>query len=89
MNSLAVCERAELPGPILNEGQESMAWSDNVGEPKGFSPISSAFFIIFSTSGELWLCPNNDDEFSTKERALSVHHSGIFFSNRLKISLLL
>ena len=38
MYSSAVCERAESPGPSLNEGKGIKAWSLNVGEPKGVLP---------------------------------------------------
>lgn len=40
INSSAVCERAELPGPILTEGNGINAWSDSVGDPKGCMPAN-------------------------------------------------
>jgi hypothetical protein len=33
MNSSALCERAELPGPNFKEGKGIKAWSLSVGEP--------------------------------------------------------
>ena len=38
MNSSAVCERSDIPGPNLNDGHSRMAWSESVGDPNGLSP---------------------------------------------------
>lgn len=38
MNSLAVWERDELPGPNLTDCHGIKAWSLRVGEPKGVAP---------------------------------------------------
>ena len=42
MNSSAVCERDDLPGPIFKDGKGISAWSERVGEPKGSFPSSMA-----------------------------------------------
>jgi hypothetical protein len=33
MNSFALCDRVDFPGPNFNEGQGKSAWSEIVGEP--------------------------------------------------------
>ena len=43
MNSSAVCERDDSPGPSLNDGNRIRAWSLSVGEPKGFLPMPTSF----------------------------------------------
>ena len=40
MYSSAECERADCPGPSLNEGKGISAWSDSVGEPNGVMPMA-------------------------------------------------
>ena len=42
--SSAVCEREDLPGPILTYGNFIKAWSDKVGEPNGMRLCEIARF---------------------------------------------
>ena len=42
--SSAEWERADCPGPSLNDGMGIRAWSLNVGEPKGVIPIAIHFW---------------------------------------------
>jgi len=41
MNSSAEWERDDCPGPSFIEGKGIRAWSERVGDPKGFIPIST------------------------------------------------
>lgn len=41
MYSSAECEREESPGPSFREGNDIKAWSERVGDPKGFMPIAT------------------------------------------------
>lgn len=66
MYSSAVCERDELPGPNLIDGNGSSAWSLNVGEPNGVRPIVMSRL----TRGWSELIPEG---LRRVERGLSVH----------------
>ena len=64
MNSSAVCERLDCPGPSFRDGNRMSAWSERVGDPNGVIP-SSRHRLTNGCSVSI------REELSRKERAFS------------------
>ena len=65
INSLAVCERDDSPGPnFRQETPEISAWFDRVGEPNGVRP-NSTMRLTNGCSGAM------DEEFKRSERGVA------------------
>ena len=66
MNSSAVCEREDCPGPSFTDCHDINAWSLNVGDPNDTAPINSNL-LIMGCSRDI------DDGLRRVERGVSSH----------------
>ncbi len=69
MYSSAEWEREDCPGPSFSEGQGIRAWSERVGEPKGFMPSQRPMLLSAMTWGGIFVglaCRNCKGTSTTK-----------------------